>query len=260
MPKVNILLSKLITGIDEIYESYRKDTSNMEHESIISCHKGCGACCHFPLISATVGEAFVLHNLLNSIETVREDLNRHIRAYASKYFSYCRSEGSLPFTESQQAKAFAELKLPCPLFRVTGESLEGHCGVFTVRPLICDYFNSMDSTHLCTHKLPHKSYLPLIKRGEEAIDEIQTLERTLFGRSTIGHLPLLLAAFTNDEGLACLTNTDFRNEETDSLSPEEAQWSYDFDLLIGLLRAAGYSLTEADIHSLLAAQKETSGA
>ncbi len=258
--QVNTVLSKLIIGIDEIYERYHRDAKSLETACDITCNKGCGACCHFPLISASAGEAFVLSHLLDSLGPVREELKKHIRAYAARYFDYCRSEGSLPFTEAQQKKAFLELKLPCPLFTITGEDFSGHCGVFAVRPLICGYFQSLDNANLCTQKMPHRSYSPLIQRGEEAIDEIQTLERTILGRSTLGHLPLLLAALSTEEGVSAFINTNFQNPESDSLPPEEAQWSYDFDLLIDLLRVAGYSLTEADIHSLLAAQKEKVGA
>jgi Fe-S-cluster containining protein len=253
---VNTTITTLSSGIDEIYAKYQTASEAIAKEYSPTCHKGCGACCHFPLISSTAGEAFVLFQILDSLEPAREQIRNHIRTYATRYFEHCRQSGSFPFTESQQKKAFLELNMPCPLFTHSGTDLEGHCAVFAVRPLICSYFHSLDAPNVCAAKGSHRTYHPAILLGEEAIDEIQTLERTLMGRSTLGHLPLFLAAFTEKEGIEAFLNTDFRNAESDALPPEETQWSYDFDLFIELLKAAGYSITETDIHSLLAAKEE----
>jgi hypothetical protein len=125
-----------------------------------------------------------------------------------------------------------------------------------MRPLICSYFHSLDNPTLCEKKESHRTYAPAISIGENAVDEIQTFERIILGRSTLGHLPLLLAAMSHTEGQEAFLKTDFHNDETAKLPPEEAQWSYDFDLYIELLRAAGYNITESDIHSLLKAQEE----
>jgi Fe-S-cluster containining protein len=253
---VNTTITKLVSGIDEIYSKYQKASETIAPEFSPTCTKGCGACCHFPLISATAGEAFALFQVLDSLEPARDQIRKHVQSYAARYFEHCRKAGSFPFTESQQTRAFLDLNTPCPLFTNTGANQEGHCAVFAVRPLICSYFHSLDAPNLCAAKGSHRTYQPAIQLGEEAIDEIQTLERTLLGRSTLGHLPLFLAAFTTKEGIETFLNTDFRNPESDALPPEEAQWSYDFDLFIELLKVAGYSITEADIHSLLAAQEE----
>jgi hypothetical protein len=250
------VLTRLLTKVEEVYEKYQAEERVLAKEYTSTCYKGCGTCCHFPIISATAGEAFVLYNLLAHMSSNLEGLNSHLRAYAARYLQYAKSEGSLPFTQAQQKKAFSELKLPCPLFHKTGENGEGHCGAFAARPLICGYFHSLDSPELCAKKAPHRTYAPAIAAGEEAMEELRTFERMVLGRSTLGHLPLLLAAMSHAKGQNALLKTEFANAETNALPPEEAQWSYDFDLFIELLQACGYDITETDIHSLLEAQKE----
>jgi Fe-S-cluster containining protein len=250
------VLEQLLAKTDEIHARYRAEDDAMANEYHTTCAKGCGACCHFPLISATAGEAFVVYHLLSHMTADTKALNNHLRAYAQQYFRHARVKGGLPFTNEQQFKAFSELNLPCPLFQSTGGNREGHCAAFTVRPLICSYFHSLDNPALCAKKEPHRTYAPAISIGENAVEEMQTFERIILGRSTLGHLPLLLAAMSYAEGQKAFLKTDFHNEETATLPPEEAQWSYDFDLYIELLGVAGYSITENDIHSLLRAQEE----
>lgn len=250
------VLEKLFTKIEEVYENFRAREYEFSKQQTSTCFKGCGACCHFPIISCTAGEAFVLYHILRNASSEVEVLHSHLRSYAEKYFSHSSIEGGLPFTQTQQNKAFVELKLPCPLFQSTGEALAGHCGIFGSRPLICGYFHSLDNPSLCREKKPHRTLSPVIAAGEEAIDTLQTYERLLIGRSTLGHLPLLLAAMTYEEGRSAFLKSDFYNAETNTLPPEEAQWSYDFDLYIELMAAAGYQITQNDIHSILQAQEE----
>lgn len=215
-----------------------------------TCRRGCGACCHFPLITVSSGEAYVLYRRLLERASSHEALHEALRSYAAAYFSLARQYGSLPFTDEQQ-RAFLQHGLPCPLFVASSAGpFAGGCGVYPERPVICDSFHSLDAPSLCAEKAPHRTAEVLISAGEEALRLIRECEYEILGRSALGHLPLFLAAMTHEEGRILL----LRQAEDDGLSGEERQAALDFQLFTELLAVAGYIVGENDIASLLQAQ------
>lgn len=258
--KTSEALELLFPFVDSLYESYhiraaQKRAEFAESETSITCAKGCGACCHFPIIPATAGEAFVLlHQLIARGENFAE-LAQKFLTYAQSYFEFVRASGTLPFTQKSQSEFF-QMKLPCPLFVKTQSSAwSGHCGVFEFRPLICDYFHSTQSPALCEKKLPHGTFQSLIDLGEEAVESIRMYERTHFGRSALGHLPLLLAALCTEEGLSQFLSVKSPLEDFDP----EVQAERDFEFYIELLASIGYDVTARDLHALIEAQEESLG-
>jgi len=263
-------LQTLLPLMDDVHDRWLFDAGQLQGglatshpESKVTCTKGCGACCHFAVVPATAGEAFVLlARLLSSGESIAS-LGARFGAYAAKYFAACQKWGGLPFTADRQTQFLAE-RLPCPLlvtkpYATAGApnshtSFGGHCGAFESRPLICDYFHSLDDPALCALKKPHATFTSVILRGEAAVEEVRAVERSVFGRSAIGHLPLLLAALCTAEGMALfLTERDLTPEQEDQGA--DGQHEADFDLYVGLLAAAGYQITAADLHDLIAAQE-----
>ena len=132
--------------------------------------------------------------------------------------------------------------------------MAGHCSVFGARPLICDYYNSTDSPALCHSKKPHLTYENLIARGEGAVEEVRGLERQLFGRSALGHLPLLLSSLCTEAGMQAFLNDDFLLEGPAENFEDQA--ARDFELYMEMLACAGYQMQAPDIHSLIEAQEE----
>jgi Fe-S-cluster containining protein len=252
-------LERLLPVVDDVHERWTADRNRMlsKHRSNpeapkITCTKGCGACCHFPIIPATAGEAFVLlARLLADGQTV-EELHAKFMTYARRYLEWSVRQSSLPLTDSQQSHFLRE-KLACPLFVHTPETgtMGGHCGVFPIRPQICDFFHSLDSPELCRFKKPHGSFADISERGHTSLEELQIAERKIFGRSAIGHLPLLVAALLTDEGM----KTFLTVAEPDT-SVENAQDIEDFGLYVSLLGCLGYSWGDGDWSSLAKAQAE----
>jgi Fe-S-cluster containining protein len=252
-------LERLLPVVDTVHERWVHDRDIMlqNHSSnpeapVITCTKGCGACCHFPIIPATAGEAFVLLARLLADGRTVEELHLQFMAYARRYLEWSVRQGSLPMTDSRQT-LFLKEKLPCPLFVRTPETgaLGGHCGVFQYRPQICDFYHSLDTPQLCLMKKPHGSFADISERGHGTLDELQHSEREIFGRSAIGHLPLLLAALLTDEGM----KTFLTVVEPDT-SVENAQDIEDFGLYVSLLGALGYAWGDGDWASLAKAQAE----
>lgn len=252
-------LEHLLPVIDNVHERWSRDRDRMmskhqENPEIprVTCTKGCGACCYFPIIPATAGEAFVLLARLLAEGRTMEDLHNQLMPYARRYISRAQRENSLPLNDAQQ-RAFLQERLPCPLFVSTPEkgALAGHCGVFGVRPQICDFYHSLEDPGLCLLKKPHASFTDISERGHDSIEEIRQAERAIFGRSALGHLPLLLAALLTEDGLATfLTPVEAVNDE------ENAQDIRDFGLYIRLLESLGYAWSEGDWESLAKAQEE----
>lgn len=247
LPVVDGVHARWTSDRDSLYSAHAAHPESPR----VTCQKGCGACCHFPLIPSTAGEAFiVLARLIAEGETL-EKLQNRFMPYARRYLEAAQRSGSLPLTDEQQ-RLFLREKLPCPLFISTPEvgPLGGHCGIFEIRPLICDFFHSLESPELCLQKKPHASFSNVMERGHEALDEIRDAERKLFGRSTLGHLPLLLAALMTDAGMKTfLTVVTPGAEEND-------QDIEDFGLYIELIGCLGYQWGDGEWSSLAKAQAE----
>ncbi len=254
-------VEKLIPYVLNKYDSYQKEAqlavtnfSQKFPKEQITCAKGCGACCHFPMVPITLGEAFVLLNRLLAEGYDLQTLAAKLFEYSSKYFDFAKDLGTLPFKDQDQKK-FLNLKIPCPFFvKEEGNQFSGHCGIFTMRPLICEFFNSLDSPAKCQLKQPHRSLEITNEIGSNIQDEIREYEKKLFGRSTIGHLPILLAALCTKDGLeSFLTEKHLTSEE---IKDEYADAVNDFSLYIELLASLGYQISEKDILALEEAQSE----
>lgn len=251
-------LECLLPVVDGVHARWVEDRNHLlarhsQHPEspAITCTKGCGACCHFPIIPATGGEAFVvLARMLAAGESL-EDLQGRFLPYARKYLENSRKSGSLPLTDEQQ-RLFLKEKIPCPLFISTPEQgpLAGHCGIFDIRPMICDFFHSLESPELCLLKKPHASFSDVMERGHVALDEIRIEERKIFGRSVLGHLPLLLAALMTQSGMNAFLTVVKPGDE------ENAQDIEDFGLYIELIGYLGYQWSDGEWSSLAKAQAE----
>ena len=253
-------LNSLLPFIDQTYDDCEAATENialkLSAAAKIQCSKGCGACCHFPLIPATAGEAFVLIARLLGQGNTFATLSQRFSPYALRYIEKAHSLGYIPFTDEQQ-KVFFDRKDPCPLYIVadSSDSHHGYCGAFSARPLICGYFNSTQSPKLCAAKKPHESVVEIIEKGEQSVEEIRAHERSIFGRSALGHLPLLLASLCTERGMAeFLKNYPLELEDFDSLA--DAQSWNDFSLYCNLLDCIGYTVTAKDLRALAQAQEE----
>lgn len=244
--------------VDGAYDDWERDEKTLLEQNeggpAITCAKGCGACCHFPLIPVTGGEAFVLLQRLLASGTDFLTLRSSLFDYVLKYYEHAVAQKSLPFTDAQQFE-FLALKLPCPLFKKEPElhhGLGGSCSVFKARPLICNYYHSLDSPTLCHQKQPHRSLGLVVGRGIEAVDELRRKERKFMGRSALGHLPLLMASLCTEEGLKEFLK---KYQEAETVEDQEL---CDFEFLRKLLSATGYEISENDLSSLQEAQKEFS--
>jgi Fe-S-cluster containining protein len=241
-----------------------------QHRNRIQCTKGCAACCYFPVISASAGEAFFLLLQLLAAEKSLAEINELFGTYARNYFQACHKNGGLPFTDDKQT-LFMKEKRPCPLLKVGSSLWTGECSIYPNRPLICDYFHSTDSPSKCASKEPHGLFSELVERGENAVEQIRNFERSVFGRSCMGHLPLLVYALTTQSGMdAFLKEVRFNTSRTpdpsgtaDQLTEfpgDEIEWQHhaDFELYLELMEAAGYQVTSEDIHNLIEAQNQYS--
>ncbi len=254
-------IQHLIPFVLKQYESHENAITKTTNEFLkdhpnerISCVKGCGACCHFPLVPVTAGEAFVLLNRLLAEGFELKVLAEKLFNYVEKYFQFSKENGRLPFLDADQKKFLAKL-LPCPFYVKENDSVfSGHCGIYGMRPFICEFYNSIDSPKLCEQKLSHRSLEQVIAHGSLAQDTLREFERKIFGRSTIGHLPLLLAALCTKEGLEYFLNEKHLSEL--ELQEEYAQGIHDFSLYTEMLKSIGYFIGENDLLALEQAQSE----
>jgi Fe-S-cluster containining protein len=254
-------IQHLIPFVMEQYDSHEKEATKTTNKFLndypnekVSCVKGCGACCHFPLVPVTAGEAFVLLNRLLAEGFELKELAEKLFSYVEKYFEFSRNNGRLPFLDTDQRKFLAQ-PLACPFYVKENDSVfSGYCGIFSMRPFICEFYNSIDSPKLCEQKLSHRSIEQVIGQGSLAQDSLREFERKIFGRSTIGHLPLLLAALCTKEGLEYFLNEKHLSEL--ELQEDYAQGIHDFSLYAEMLNSIGYSLGENDLLALEQAQSE----
>lgn len=241
----------LLPFVDALYEEYENSAKSKLGST--TCFKGCGACCHFPIVPATAGEAFVLLGRLLATGKSIDELHVKFFKYVEVYRTHIKENEGMPFTDAQQ-RAFLSKKLPCPLFIKDGKStFSGHCSVFGARPLICEYFHSTDSPTLCESKSKHGAYESVMNLGDEAVETVRIYERTHFGRSALGHLPLLLAALTTQNGLEKFL--DVKRQDSENWDAE-LQSELDFEFYRELLSCVGIEMTVRDIESLLEAQQE----
>lgn len=255
-------LQGLLEANDRIRARWEADASaltgalsSLSPDAQITCEKGCGACCFFPLVPASAGEAFLAINRQLAAGVPMPELKARCDAYATRYLDAARAAGGFPFTEAQRAALFA-LRLPCPLLARAAETdLGGACAAYPDRPFICDYYHSLDNPFRCALKAPHRSFQPLHERGELALDEQREAERALFGRSALGHLPLLMAALLEPRGIA-LFLMRVEVEPGVNASRAEAEALLDFQFYAELLGVLGYEVTDADIASIARAQDE----
>ena len=252
-------LELILPVVDDVYSRWKMDRDSLlAHHSMhpeapkITCSSGCGACCYFPIIPATAGVAFVLVAKLLADGHSLEDLSARFSRYARIYLDHARKQGSLPISDEQQ-RLFMNEKLPCPLFNSaeTLGPLRGHCGDYDKRPLICDFFHSVEDPSLCWKKKPHGSYSDVMERGHDAIEEIRTQERKIWGRSALGHLPLLVASLLTEAGMSIFLSP------VTTPSPDENDQDYlDFSLYIELIACLGYQWSDGEWASLAKAQSE----
>lgn len=249
------VLEALLSKTDDVYNQWELESANLKASAnaTVTCAKGCGACCHFPTIPVTMGEAFVLFNHLLASGFSLTTLHGQFLSYSEKYFLAAKKLGALPFDE-QRIVEFMKMRLPCPLFQKSTAKIDdfgGSCSAFSVRPLICDYFHSTDSPSLCAAHKPHGTISRVINRGVAAVDELREFERTLFGWSVLGHLPLLLAAFCTQQGLELFMTRRLQRQDE-----EQQQAIAEFQIYSEFLEILGYRMGENDLISLELAQSE----
>lgn len=253
-----LMLEQLLPIVDDVYDRWTSDSQaiakSLPSEIKITCRKGCGACCHFPVVPVTMGEAFILFNhLLAAGYSITRLQAMFIAGYSDRYLDFARNAEALPF-DAARVRSFMKMKLPCPLFEKTptkDDPLGGHCSAFSVRPLICDYFHSTDSPQMCARHEPHGTLTHIIQRGIDAVDELRAFERKQFGWSVLIHLPLAIAVLCTQAGLDFVTNHRVQAQEN-----EDEQSLYEFQLFAKMVRMLGYQLGENDLKSLQLAQQE----
>lgn len=252
-------LKLILPVVEDVYSRWTVDRDRLMDQNLahpeaprVSCTMGCGACCYFPIIPATAGEAFVLTTKLLTDGHPLEELATRFSRYARQYLDFARAQGSLPLSDTQQS-AFMREKLPCPLFRPTESlgPLRGHCGEYDKRPLICDFFHSVEDPQLCWKKSPHGSYANVMERGHDALEEIRSEERRIWGRSALGHLPLLMASLLTQTGMA-----RFLEPVSAEMRSENSKDYLDFSLYLELIECLGYQWGESEWESLAKAQAE----
>ena len=220
----------------------------------VTCSKGCGACCHYGLISSSSIEAFgVVVAWVGQAKPLGE-LARLCDEYVRGYRSFIERNGHAPFSLTARRKFMLE-KLPCPLFIKGSEPWQGHCGFYEHRPLICSYFHSLDVPSKCSLILPHSLEPGVVQSGDQEAEFLRDVERQTFGKSALGHLPLLIAALTTAEGMSAF----LRVEDRESVSNPDDQSLFDFYFLEELYAAVGIELGKSDYEDLGRSQKEEAG-
>lgn len=221
----------------------------------LRCSKGCGTCCHYGLIASSSLEAFGVLVAWVGQGRPLEELARKCEHYCDSFKRALTDIGHLPFSISAR-RAFLKHRIPCPILVETTASPQegalygGSCGLYAHRPTICSSFHSTDDPQFCMSLTGHSLDQTLISSGEHAAESLRSVERSVFGKSALGHLPLLLAALTTAEGLDCFLRVD------DIASSAEEQGIQDFFFYVELLEIIGIKLTEADFADLEVAQLE----
>jgi hypothetical protein len=215
-----------------------------------SCFKGCGACCHSALISSSSLEAFgVLVAWVGSGHSLH-DLAQRCQSYVQGYLSFRERTGHLPFSLAARRRFMLEL-LACPLFVPGTERFAGACGFFEHRPIICSSYHSLGPASGCATLAPHAVDTAYITMGTDLSESLRHFERKTFGKSALGHLPLLLAALVTQEGLNAFLST-----AAPQAGEAQSQEEIDFSFLVSLYQAAGVALTLADLEDLMRAKDE----
>lgn len=241
-------------------ESDANDADNQKHPpqpNKISCYKGCGACCHYAVISSSSIEAFVLLTGWLSKGSSLEQIHDACMAYTSRFQSALTQIGHFPFSHKARLAFMAE-KLPCPAFRPSPQALApraGHCGVYGARPVICSQFHSTSDPQLCEQLKPHRTIKEFFDSGETVAHDLRLFERHHFGKSALGHLPLILAALTTQDGMNAFLRIDPLKQPTED--EPLAQDMADFHFYAELLRCVGIELSERDFADLERAQEES---
>lgn len=223
----------------------------------ISCYKGCGACCHYAVISSSSIEAFVLLTGWLSNGSSLQQIHDACMAYSSKFRHAITKLGHFPFSYNARLAFMAE-RLPCPAFQPTPQAsapLAGHCGVYSARPVICSQFHSTSDPRLCEELKPHGTLAEFFHSGEAVAHDLRLCERQHFGKSALGHLPLILAALTTQEGLNAFLRRDTPTPPTED--EPLAQDLTDFQFYAELLGCVGIELGERDFADLEKAQTES---
>ncbi len=243
--------------VHDIHSRWKvKHSEIAETQKAHSCQKGCGACCHYGLISSSSLEAFfVLTHCLGSGQTL-SGLHEASMTYVENFKLACSEWGHLPFAKASRL-AFLKKKVPCPLFVSTplpDQPYSGHCGVYEARPVICGQFHSTEAPKKCEELEPHGTESAVIDLGEVAGHTLREFERAQFGKSALGHLPLIFAALTTEDGLKAFLRRDEPAKPSDA--DPHAQETLDFFFYAELLGCLGISLGEADFADLERAQAE----
>jgi hypothetical protein len=218
----------------------------------MTCTKGCGACCHYGVISSSSIEAFGIVVSWIGSERPLSELADRCSAYVAGYKKVVERIGHLPFSLAAR-REFLKEQLPCPLFvRQDERPFGGSCGFYEFRPIICSQFHSTESPAKCAAIQPHGTDSERMNSGDGAAYHLQEFERQQFGKSALGHLPLLIAALCNSQGLDAF----LRVEQCSSDSQE--QGARDFFFYCELLESLGISVGERDFADLERAQAEMS--
>ena len=220
-----------------------------EPPAAMSCRKGCGACCHSAIISTSSLEAFGLVVAWIGSGQAMDDLAQRCHTYVNSYLKFRARQGYLPFSRAAR-RAFMSERLACPLFIAGSQPFEGHCGFFEQRPLICTSYHSLSPPEACVALDPHDVQSGYLRIGEQLTEDLRDVERATFGKSAMGHLPLLLAALLTQEGMDAFLIV--RDPSVDEVSQDEA----DISATVTLYAAAGISLHDQDIEDLSRAQSE----
>lgn len=233
-------------ALDAVYSPWQQKPD----PAAMTCFKGCGACCHYGVISSSSMEAFGIVVSWVGSERPLSELADKCNAYVSGYKKVVERMGHLPFSLAAR-REFLKEQLPCPLFvRNPERPFGGSCGFYEFRPIICSQFHSTESPAKCAAVQPHGTDAERMTCGEEAAHELRQFERQHFGKSALGHLPLLIAALTNSQGLEA-----FLRVESCSDDPQE-QGAREFFFYCELLESLGISVGERDFADLERAQAE----
>jgi len=228
------LLNSFLENWESTEQEWQEISSRIKKEENPSfvCFKGCGTCCHFPLISASTGEAFLLYHLLKNI--YHESLDILLKDYASLYFRLVQKYGGLPFLEETRTLFFQE-KLPCPFL-----NQEGACSIYGLRPLICSFYHNTESVSLCEEKKPHRVHEELVREGERLLLERKGFEHQLLGHSALGHLPLLMAA---------CTSPSYLEKYTQGYEDRQENEERNLELFLLVYESLGYQVTSSDLEN-----------
>lgn len=250
------------TANRDMREFYEKETSKPHLKDAaekITCQKGCGACCHYGLISCSSIEAFsVLVSLLGE-GTELSALNKIAVDYVNEFIAARNAIGNLPFSHASRLQ-FLKKRVPCPFLGAdeapqgSEESFGGSCQIYSHRPLICRLYNSTENPKKCASLQKHAVAWEAVSTGENCTEALREFERQQFGKSALGHFPLIFAAMTTERGLRAFLRKDALNNH--DKEPDLNQEERDFFFYVELLDSLGIQLTEEDYSDLELAQTE----